>query len=177
MNTATASAAIPAAMSTTARRSDGGIIHTTAISAVWRRQVYSLLGNPLGYVFILAFVLATGRIQGRATQQGGGVDLSGAATSVLGSLLFGQVRNELAQVLPVDVLTIETGPQGVSEASVGKYIGDRIYVGYRQRFVPPSEFENTWEGRLEYEISRSLTAEATVGDRNSDVSVLYTRDF
>lgn len=124
----------------------------------------------------IAFFLATGRVQGRATQQGGGVDLSGAATSVLGGLLFGQVRKELQQVLPVDVLTIETGPQGVSEASVGKYIGDRVFIGYRQRLIPAPN-ENTSEGRIEYEISRSFSAEATVGDRNSDVSVLYTRDF
>jgi hypothetical protein len=124
----------------------------------------------------IAFFLATGRVQGRATQTGGGVDLSGAATSVLGSLLFGEVRKELVSVLPVDVLTIETGAQGVSEASIGKYIGDRVFIGYRQRLVPAPN-ENTEEGRIEYEISRSLSAEAVVGDRNSDLSVLYTKDF
>ena len=124
----------------------------------------------------IAFFLATGRIQGRATQTGGGVDLSGAATSVLGSLLFGEVRKELANVLPVDVLTIETGAEGVSEASIGKYIGDRIFIGYRQRLVPAPN-ENTEEGRIEYEISRAVSAEATVGDKNSDLSVLYTKDF
>ena len=34
-------------------------INPKALSAVMRRQLWSLLGNPLGYVFILAFVLAT----------------------------------------------------------------------------------------------------------------------
>jgi translocation and assembly module TamB len=125
----------------------------------------------------IAFFLATGRIQGRATQQGGGVDLSGAATSVVGSLLFGQVRKELADVLPVDVITIDTGAQGVSGASVGKYIGDRVFVGYRQRFAQTNQSENTVEGRIEYEISRSLSAEATVGDVSKDLSILYTKDF
>src|SRR5260221_161903 len=124
----------------------------------------------------IAFFLATGRVQGRATQAGGGVDLSGAASTVLGSLLFGQVRKEIADVLPVDVLTIETGAQGASEASIGKYIGDRIFIGYRQRLVPAPN-ENTEEGRIEYQISRAVSAEATVGDRNSDLSVLYTKDF
>jgi translocation and assembly module TamB len=124
----------------------------------------------------IAFFIATGRVQGRATQQGGGVDLSGAATSVLGSLLFGQVRKELQNILPVDVLTIETGAQGVSEASVGKYIGDRIFVGYRQR-LQPSTNENTEEWRIEYQISRSFSAEATIGNLNSDVAVLYSHDF
>ncbi|MBA2482081.1 MAG: Gldg family protein [Planctomycetes bacterium] len=37
----------------------GKVIHIGGIIAVWRRQLYSLLGNPLGYVFILAFVLAS----------------------------------------------------------------------------------------------------------------------
>src|SRR5439155_13416494 len=104
----------------------------------------------------IAFFLATGRIQGRATQQGGGVDLSGAATSVVGGLLFGQVRKELADVLPVDVITIDTSAQGVSGASVGKYIGDRVFIGYRQRFTE-TPYENNIEGHLEYEISRAVS--------------------
>ncbi len=36
-----------------------GALHWGGIAAVWRRQISSLLSNPLGYVFILAFVLAT----------------------------------------------------------------------------------------------------------------------
>jgi translocation and assembly module TamB len=124
----------------------------------------------------IAFFIATGRVQGRATQQGGAVDLSGAASSVLGSLLFGQVRKDLQSILPVDVLTVETGSQGVAEASVGKYFGDKIFIGYRQRFVP-APYENTEEGRIEYQISRSFSAEASIGDVTKDLSILYTRDF
>jgi len=124
----------------------------------------------------IAFFLATGRIQGRATQQGGGVDLSGAATSVVGGLLFGQVRKELADVLPVDVITIDSSAQGVSGASIGKYIGDRVYIGYRQHFTE-TPYENNIEGHLEYEISRAVSAEVTFGDRTRDFSVLYTKDF
>ncbi len=36
------------------------VVNPAALSAVMRRQLWSLLGNPLGYVFILAFVLAGG---------------------------------------------------------------------------------------------------------------------
>jgi len=49
-----------------------------------------------------------------------------------GSLSFGPVAQALAGAA-VDVLTIETQGTGVAQASVGKYIGDRIFVGYRQR--------------------------------------------
>ena len=38
------------------------MIHGHAITATCRRQLYSLLSNPLAYVFILAFVLATALI-------------------------------------------------------------------------------------------------------------------
>ncbi len=125
----------------------------------------------------IAFFLATGRVQGRAAQSGSGVDLSSAATSVLGGLLFGEVRKSLASVLPVDVLTIETGSGGgVAQASVGKYIGDRVFIGYRQSFTN-DQFQNTSEGRIEYEISRGVEAQATVGDKTKDVSILYTKDF
>jgi ABC-2 type transport system permease protein len=34
-----------------------GLINLDAILATWKRQLWTLLGNPLGYVFILAFVV------------------------------------------------------------------------------------------------------------------------
>lgn len=150
---------------------------TITVTGTAKAPQLDLSSNPPMDQDQIAFFLATGRIQGRATQQGGGVDLSGAATSVVGSLLFGQVRKELADVLPVDVITIDTGAQGVAGASVGKYIGDRVFVGYRQRFSPPTQFENTWEGHLEYEISRAISGEITYGDQIRDLSILYTKDF
>jgi translocation and assembly module TamB len=151
---------------------------TISVTGTAKSPQLDLSSNPPMDQDQIAFFLATGRIQGRATQQGGGVDLSGAATSVVGSLLFGQVRKELADVLPLDVITIDTGSQGVAGASVGKYIGDRIFVGYRQRFAQSNQSsENTWEGRIEYEINRALSAEATVGNVSNDMSILYTKDF
>ncbi len=149
---------------------------TITVSGTVREPNLEMSSNPVMDQDQIAFFLATGRIQGRATQQGGGVDLSGAATSVVGALLFGQVRKELADVLPVDVITIDTSSQGVSGASVGKYVGDRVFIGYRQRFTE-TPYENTVEARLEYEISRAVSAELTYGDKNKDFSVLYTKDF
>jgi translocation and assembly module TamB len=152
---------------------------TITVTGTAKNPQLEMSSNPPMDQDQIAFFLATGRIQGQATQQGGGIDLSGAATSVIGSLLFGQVRKELADVLPVDVITIDSGPQGVSGASVGKYIGDRIFIGYRQRFFtdPTNTTENTVEGHLEYEINRSLAAEITFGDRTKDFSILWTKDF
>jgi translocation and assembly module TamB len=151
---------------------------TITVTGTARAPQLDLSSTPAMDQDQIAFFLATGRIQGRATQQGGGVDLSGAATSVVGSLLFGQVRKEMADVLPVDVITIDSGPQGVSGASVGKYIGDKVFVGYRQRFTTQAtQTENSAEGRIEYEINRSLAAEAVVGDYSQELSIFWTKDF
>jgi translocation and assembly module TamB len=149
---------------------------TITVQGTAKEPLIEMTSVPTMEQDAIAFFLATGRVQGRAMQQGGGVDLSGAASSVLGSILFGQVRKELTSVLPVDVLTIETGASGMAEASVGKYIGDRIFIGYRQRLTP-APAENTTEGHIEYEISRSVAAEATIGDKTRDLSVLFTKDF
>ncbi len=149
---------------------------TITVTGTAKDPQLEMASNPPMDQDQIAFFLATGRIQGRATQQGGGVDLSGAATSVVGGLLFGQVRKELADVLPVDVITIDSGAQGVSGASVGKYIGDRVFIGYRQRFTQ-TPYENNVEGHLEYEFSRTVSAEVTYGDRTRDFSVLFTKDF
>lgn len=146
------------------------------ISGTAKEPQIDLTSNPPMDQDAIAFFLATGRLEGHATQNGGGVDLSSAASSIVGGLLFGQLRKSLASVLPVDVLTIETQGGTIAQASVGKYLGDRIFIGYRQRLTP-APFENTVEGRLEYEISKTLTAEATIGDVASDVSVLFTYDF
>ena len=105
-----------------------------------------------------------------------GRQLNEAVSSVVGSYLFGAVRKELTAVLPVDVLTVETSGAGVSQASIGKYFGDAFFIGYRRR-ITPAPNENNSEGRIEYEISRQVTAEATIGDRKSDVSILWSKDF
>ena len=120
----------------------------------------------------IAFFLAdrqNSRVKGDS-EQGSGVDLGNAATSVLGAMLFGKLRSNMADIMPVDVIDIEAGGgDRPPEASVGKYIGDRIFVGYRQRFSPaPTENEN--EVTVEYARSeRGLGTSATVGDKNQGV--------
>ncbi len=125
----------------------------------------------------IAFFLATGRVQETATQVGSSVDLGNAATSVVGALLFGQLREGMANIIPIDVVNIEAaGGDRPPEASVGKYIGDRIFVGYRQRFSP-GPTENETEGTIEYQIVRGVGAAATVGEKNQGLMVTYTMEF
>ena len=60
--------------------------------------------------------------------------------------------------------------------AAGGMLWNVVTVSYRQRLIP-APAENTNEARVEYEISRSFAAAAIVGDRNSDFSILYSRDF
>jgi hypothetical protein len=55
--------------------------------------------------------------------------------SVLGSLLASQARKALAQKLPLDVLSIAAGEEGITDArlEVGKYLTDDLYLGYNGR--------------------------------------------
>ncbi len=92
-------------------------------------------------------------------------------------MLFGKLRSSMADIMPVDVIDIEAGGgDRPPEASVGKYIGDRIFIGYRQRFSP-APTENETEGTVEYEIVRGLGASGTVGEKNQGVMVTFTKDF
>ena len=52
----------------------------------------------------------------------------------------------------------------------------RVGACKRQRLTS-SPNENTVEGHIEYDISRSIAAEGTVGDRTQEISVLWTHDF
>ncbi|MFL5437204.1 MAG: translocation/assembly module TamB domain-containing protein [Myxococcales bacterium] len=149
-----------------------------AVTGTAKKPQLDLTSNPPMDQDAIAFFLATGRTpnEGKATGNGAGIDLQGAATSVVGAMLFGQLRNTMRAILPVDVLTVETQGAQISQASVGKYIGDTIYIGYRQR-MNAAQNENTVEGHIEYEIIRDLSAEGTVGDKNQEISVLWTHDF
>jgi len=159
-----------------ARYEKGGTVVFINVAGSARDPIVDLQSTPPMDQDAIAFFLATGRTQGKATQGGGGIDLQGAASSVMGSLLFDQVRQEITKVVPIDVLTFEAQGANIPQAIVGKYIGDSIFIGYRYQPTPAAN-ENRNEGRIEYEISRSVTAEATVGDKNADVSILWSKDF
>jgi hypothetical protein len=88
-------------------------------------------------------LLATGR---RTLKAGSGASSmnQGQVASVLGSVLASQAKKALAAKLPLDVLTIESGDEGLAGArlEVGKYLTDKLYLGYsgawaRRRTSPP----------------------------------------
>ena len=128
-------------------------------------------------------LLATGR---RTLRAGSGASMNqGQVASVLGSLLASQARKALAAKLPLDVLSIEAGEEGLTDArlEVGKYLTDNLYLGYRGRLGSPqnqssTRRENNNAVRLEYQFSPRWSLEGEYGDaQQGGADVIWSKDY
>ena len=103
-------------------------------------------------------------------------DPAGMVTAAVLSTVLGPLTREVANTVGLDVAKVslenqksksEGGDEGVNlkaQAEVGKYITDRIYLGYRKVFGGDEE-ENSHEGILEYAISARWLLMAMFGDK------------
>ena len=129
-------------------------------------------------------LLATGR---RTLKAGSGQSSmnQGQVASVLGSVLASQAKKALAAKLPLDVLTIEAGDEGLQGArlEVGKYLTDQLYLGYRGRLGTPtnqstSRRENANAVRLEYQFGPRWGVEAEYGDaQQGGADIIWSREY
>ncbi|HZH04054.1 MAG TPA: translocation/assembly module TamB domain-containing protein, partial [Myxococcaceae bacterium] len=126
-------------------------------------------------------LLATGR---RQLQRGSGTSSSGAAqaTSILGSVIASQTKKVLDDKLPLDVISIEAGDQGLNDAKLeaGTYLTDKFYVGYTGTPFGPSvnPRENSNAVRLEYQLSPRWSAEFEYGDAPAGgLDLLWGKDY
>jgi translocation and assembly module TamB len=123
-------------------------------------------------------ILATGR---RTLKNSGGASITpGQAASVVGQLAASQLKTVIAKKVPIDVFNFETSDNfDKVKLDVGKYIGDSVYVGATVNIGARRERgENTWAGRLELQMSRSVTLEAYAGDALSfGADAVWSQDF
>ncbi len=127
-------------------------------------------------------LLATGR---RTLERNSGASMTGAqAASVVGSLVAAQAKKALAAQLPLDVFSIEAGESGLAgtRLEVGKYLTDKIYVGYTGRVGTPSTQtqtrENTNAVRFEYQFTPQWSLEANYGDaRSGGLDLIWSKDY
>jgi translocation and assembly module TamB len=123
----------------------------------------------------IAMLLATGRTDFKA---GGGAvsSLTGqdVGAAALGLVATQFLRDVVADKLPLDAVAIDS-----SQLRAGVYLSERVYVGYVRRFSAKLEAgENANEARLEYQISRSWTFEASGGDAGSgEANVMWSKDY
>ena len=85
----------------------------------------------------------------------------------MGGLLASKLQATLARRLPLDVLTIDVGGEGVrgTKLEAGRYVTDRLYVGYIGRVgSDPTRYQNRNAVHLEYQITSRWEIEAEYGD-------------
>ena len=123
-------------------------------------------------------VLATGR---RNLKTSGGATLSpGQAASVVGQLAASQLKTVIAKKLPIDVFNFDTSDNFEKvKLDVGKYLSDVVYLGGSVDIGAKRERgENVWAGRLELQITKSISLEAYAGDALSfGADAMWSRDF
>jgi len=123
----------------------------------------------------IAMLIATGRTE--LKPGGGGVgtitgeEAGKAALSVLATQAF---KNLVADKLPLDTVALDS-----STLRAGKYVTDKIYVGYTRRFdADPERGENPDEVRVEYQITPRWTFESRYGNAQSGgASLVWSRDY
>jgi translocation and assembly module TamB len=80
----------------------------------------------------------------------------------------------VADKLPVDQLSVDT-----SRVRAGKYLTDRLFLGYAYRFdAKPEEGENVNEMTAEFRIGPRWKLELRYGDAPAgDASVIWSLDY
>ncbi|WP_224244503.1 translocation/assembly module TamB domain-containing protein [Hyalangium gracile] len=124
-------------------------------------------------------LLATGR---RTLERNSGSSMTGAqAASVVGSLVASQAKKALSAELPLDVFSIEAGDSGLAgtKLEVGKYLTDKIYVGYTGRVGTAAQSrENANAVRFEYQFTPAWSLEANYGDaRSGGLDLIWSKDY
>jgi translocation and assembly module TamB len=132
----------------------------------------------------IAMLIATGQTDPRAGA--GGVstlnteDAGKAALGVVATRVF---KDLVADKLPLDTVAIaSTQTQSGTTAfnvRAGKYVTDRIYVGYTRNFEAQLEKgENQNEFNVQYQISSRWTFESRYGDaRTGGASLIWSKDY
>ncbi|HET6146137.1 MAG TPA: translocation/assembly module TamB domain-containing protein [Polyangia bacterium] len=104
-------------------------------------------------------------------QLGGGTSGSSTpsaqAASFLGGVLAAKLQKTLAKKLPLDVLTIDAGGEGLTgtQLEAGRYVTDKLYVGYVGRVgADPTRYQNRNAVHVEYQLSSRWGIDGEYGD-------------
>jgi translocation and assembly module TamB len=124
----------------------------------------------------IALLIATGRTELKAGGSGSSSALTGeeAGRAALGALATQAFKDLVADKLPLDTVALESGG-----LRAGKYLTDKIYVGYVRRFdADPNKGENADEVRVEYQITPRWTFESRYGTAQSGAaSLIWSKDY
>ncbi len=123
----------------------------------------------------IALLIATGRTALKANSGGVGTLTSEEASrAALGSVATQLFKDLVAEKLPIDSVAVEPG-----QLRAGKYVTDRIYVGYTRRFETQLQpGVNLNELRTELQITPRWNFELRYGDAGSGgASLVWSKDY
>lgn len=125
-------------------------------------------------------IIVTGRVDPR--EGGGQTDNTMAVASAVSQALLGSMLSSIAPKVGIDVARVNIGQktndkgetQLRAEAEVGKYLTERLYLGYRRVFGASAD-ENANEGLLEFRLTARWLLMAVFGDAGvGGVDALWT---
>lgn len=148
---------------------------TALVTGPLRSPEFGLTSQPPMDEAQIAMLIATGSTELKPGTGGVGT-LTGeeAGKAALGALATQVFKNLVADKLPLDTVALDS-----SAIRAGKYVTDRIYVGYTRRFeVQPDQGENLNEVRVEYQITPHWTFESRYGDAQSGgASLIWSKNY
>lgn len=148
---------------------------TAVITGPLRSPDFRLTSQPPMEEAQLAMLIATGTTELKPGAGGVGT-LTGeeAGKAAVGALATQVFKNLVADKLPLDTVAIDS-----SGLRAGKYVTERIYVGYTRRLdVTLEEGVNRNEVRVEYQITRRWSFESRYGDAQSGgASLIWSKNY
>ncbi|GEJ58605.1 hypothetical protein AMYX_33460 [Anaeromyxobacter diazotrophicus] len=147
---------------------------TVTITGTVEKPEVKLTSDPPMDEGQIALLIATGRTEFKAGAGGVQNPVQEAGNAALGALSQQVFKDLIADKLPVDTVSLDS-----SQLRAGKYLTDKIYVGYTRRFnARTEENENTNEVRAEYQISRRWTFDVRYGDAGTGGgSLIWSKDY
>ena len=122
----------------------------------------------------IAMLIATGRTEMNLNTTGVAPMTAQEAGSAMVAAAASAAFTGLAEKLPVDQLSVDT-----SRVRAGKYLTDKLFLGYAYRFdAKPENGENLNEVTAEYRFGTRWKLEVRYGDAPAgDASVIWSFDY
>jgi translocation and assembly module TamB len=140
-----------------------------------RKPVLHLASEPPMQEAQIAMLVATGRAEVRpGTESINTLAAGEAGLAAAGAVATGVFKDLLSDKLPVDSVSLDS-----TAVRAGKYLTDRIYVGYVRRFdAKPEKGENPDEIRMDYQLAPGWQVETRYGNGQSgSASIVWTRNY
>jgi len=158
-----------------ARYDNPAAVVTVTVGGTVAKPTIALVSVPSLDEQSIAMLVATGRSEIKVNTSGVGTltaqEVGTAAASAAVAMAF---KGLLADKLPVDQVSLDA-----ATLRAGKYLTDRLFVGYLRRFdAKPEKGENTNEVKAEYQLSKRWTFELRYGDAQAgDGSLIWSKEY